>query len=125
VAVVGGVERDYPDGVYSCPGCGADGSGWVVQDKSPSEFLLQSHDLYPMSLRDFKKWLGVLTTHFSQHRALERLGISWYPGESCYEHDERVHAVIVEGAGYRLKFYPEKPGIHIFVQGNIGEAVFA
>jgi hypothetical protein len=34
---------------YRCAACGQAGPGWIVRRQSPPEFVLQPHELYPMT----------------------------------------------------------------------------
>ena len=45
----GGIELAYSERVYSCSVCDTDQIGWLVRQQAPPEFLLQPHDLYPMT----------------------------------------------------------------------------
>jgi len=47
--LAGGVELGYSERSYSCSGCGRSGPGWSVKQQSPPAFLLQPHDMYPMT----------------------------------------------------------------------------
>ena len=77
--MAGGIELAYPERTYACPGCGRSGPGWVVKQQSPAEFLLQPHDLYPMTRADFDHWVVILRTHFPDHPMLAELEKSFFP----------------------------------------------
>jgi hypothetical protein len=64
---------------YVCAHCRHDGPGWTVGLQSPPEFLLQPHNLYPMSQEAFDYWVGILRDHFPTHPALSRLGTEFVP----------------------------------------------
>ena len=76
-----GEEEPYNTRVYTCPECGFQGSGFTVIQKSPSEFFLQPHDMYPMKIGEFLKWIRVLRKHFPNHPSLKLLWWCWYPGK--------------------------------------------
>jgi hypothetical protein len=83
------IDSDYPgiDGVmlpydqrrYACADCGHEGPNWKVGEQSPPEFLLQPHDLYPMTQEAFDYWVGILHQHFPKHPVLGRLGKEFVP----------------------------------------------
>ena len=79
--MAGGVDLEYEQREYACPNCGRQGSGHEVLQKSPPEFFLQPHQMYPMSQSDFDHWLAILKEHFPGDPRLREVGISWYPGE--------------------------------------------
>ena len=64
---------------YRCPLCGVEGEGFRVQRKSPPEFFLQPHQMYPMSQTDFDFWVEIVKTHFPDHPLLAKLATEWYP----------------------------------------------
>jgi hypothetical protein len=64
---IDGKMTPYAEREYSCVGCGARGSGWVLGEQSPPAFFLQPHRLYPMTKADFERWVGVLKTHYPDH----------------------------------------------------------
>jgi hypothetical protein len=74
-----GVMLPYGERRYACAGCGHDGPGWKVEQQSPPEFLLQPHDLYPMTRAAFDYWVEILRTHFPAHPALNGLGTTFLP----------------------------------------------
>jgi hypothetical protein len=76
---VGEVELDYPERLYSCPSCKRHGRGWAVRDKSPSAFLLQPHQMYPMKRSDFDHWAGILKAHFPDHPLTPEIGAAFRP----------------------------------------------
>jgi hypothetical protein len=72
-------ELPYCDRQYVCGGCHHDGPGWTVGQQSPPEFLLQPHDLYPMTQAAFDHWVGILRLHFPSHPVLTALGTTFRP----------------------------------------------
>jgi hypothetical protein len=66
---------------YRCPKCGHDGPDHRVLRKSPPEFFLQPHQMYPMTQKDFDYWVAILKEHFPDDRLLAELGKSWRPGK--------------------------------------------
>ena len=74
-----GVMIPYADRPYFCPVCWHYGRGWTLIQQAPTEFLLQPHDLYPMTHADFEHWVTVLRRHFPKHRRLGQLGCDFYP----------------------------------------------
>lgn len=77
--MMGGVELPYPEREYSCPHCKKTGSGYVVLQKSPPEFFLQPHQMYPMNETDFDYWVRVLRQNFPDNPMLLKLYKSWQP----------------------------------------------
>jgi hypothetical protein len=77
--LVGGVERGYPERSYACDGCGWSGAGWSVRQQAPPAFLLQPHELYPMTRAEFDRWVAILRANFPDHRSLAELGKSFFP----------------------------------------------
>jgi hypothetical protein len=77
--LVGQRELSYPQRTYTCSSCGVTSSGHHVLQKSPPEFFLQPHELYPMSREDFDHWLGVLKEHFPDYPLLREAYRRWYP----------------------------------------------
>ncbi len=75
------IDLPYEKQAYACPYCGRESTGHQVQEKSPPEFFLQPHNMYPMAPQEFGKWLVILREHFPDNRMLTQLGISWYPGK--------------------------------------------
>lgn len=74
-----GVMLPYNERRYACARCRHDGPGWTLGQQAPPEFLLQPHDLYPMTQAAFDHWVGILRTHFPAHPALSRLGTTFLP----------------------------------------------
>lgn len=62
-----GVLLPYDSRTIGCPACGYVWARWTLLQQAPPEFLLQPHDLYPMTQSEFDHWLGVLRTHFPDH----------------------------------------------------------
>lgn len=67
-------QRPYP-----CSTCSHVGPGWMVRQQSPPEFLLQPHDLYPMTQEAFDYWVDILKTHFPTHHRLADVGTTFVP----------------------------------------------
>jgi len=63
---------------YNCR-CSFSGCGWSIRQQSPPEFLLQPHDLYPMTQQAFDYWVGILRAHFPDHPLLSQLGTTFVP----------------------------------------------
>lgn len=76
---IDGVFIPYAEREYACLGCGTRGSGWILRQQSPPEFLLQPHPMYPMTRADFTYWVDVLRTNFPDHPRLAELGGSFFP----------------------------------------------
>jgi hypothetical protein len=72
-------EQPYGERTYRCPACRTNGSGYTVGQKSPPEFFLQPHRMYPMSIEEFNHWVAVFREHFPDHPMLKRLGTGWLP----------------------------------------------
>lgn len=81
-SLFGEPELPYEERTYECPACRVSGTGYTVLDKSPAEFFLQPHQLYPMKREEFDRWVAVLREHIPDHPSLRRLGTEWYPGRS-------------------------------------------
>jgi DNA-directed RNA polymerase subunit RPC12/RpoP len=75
----GHVELAYEDRRYECPSCGGARTGWAVIQNSPPEFLLQPHDLYPMTPSEFDHWVTILKANFPTHPRLADLGRGFFP----------------------------------------------
>ena len=76
---INGVMEPYVERIYSCKLCSTKGAGWTVLRQAPPEFLLQPHDLYPMSRSDFNYWVSILRVNFPDHPRLTALGATFYP----------------------------------------------
>jgi hypothetical protein len=78
---IGGVDPEVPyeERRYECRDCRHDRVGWRLGRQSPPEFLLQPHDLYPMTQAAFDYWVQILRTHFPEHPLLARLGKTFVP----------------------------------------------
>jgi hypothetical protein len=74
-----GVFLPYNERTYECPACARRGAGWTLKQQSPPAFLLQPHELYPMTQEDFDYWVAILATHFPDQPQLARLGGSFFP----------------------------------------------
>ena len=93
-----GTRVPYDERRYVCAHCRHDGPGWTLGQQSPPEFLLQPHDLYPMTQVAFDYWVTVLRTHFPAHPMLGRLGTTFVPrlpeeAEAIKEAHARAHPV--------------------------------
>ena len=75
----GGRELSYPERTYTCPVCGTTGTNYSVLQKAPSEFFLQPHPLYPMSVADFEHWVSILRANFPNNHFLGELGKTFFP----------------------------------------------
>jgi hypothetical protein len=75
-------EPDIPreEREYVCPKCAHRGIGHRVLQKSPPEFFIQPHRMYPMTQSDFDRWHKILKQHFPGHPRLHDSG--WHPGSS-------------------------------------------
>jgi len=62
-----GVPNRYEENAYACRGCHRTSAGFAVVQKSPPEFLLQPHPMYPMSREDFERWARILRENFPDH----------------------------------------------------------
>jgi hypothetical protein len=81
--LIGKKELTFAERTYSCPSCRYSGQGYAVLQKSPPEFFMQPHGLYPMSQQDFDQWVDVLKENFPNDPMLDSLNKDWYPsGES-------------------------------------------
>ena len=94
-----GVMLPYDERRYACARCGYDGSGWTLGQQSPAWFLLQPHDLFPMTQSDFDYWVGILKTHFPAHPKLSGLGTTFLPrlpeqADAMKEAHARAHPVL-------------------------------
>ena len=74
-----GVELPYAERPYDCPHCGNALTGWTIGQQSFEIFLLQPHNLYPMTHEEFDHWVAILRTHFPDDPRLARLGKTWFP----------------------------------------------
>src|SRR5689334_10594245 len=75
---IGGPYVSYEERIYRCRRCSRQGTGHVVRQKSPPEFLLQPHYMYPMSPKEFERWVRVLRWHFPDHPRLLHYGDTWH-----------------------------------------------
>jgi len=83
-------EIPYPKRTYRCPHCSVTGDGYAVGRKSPPEFFLQPHPMYPMTSKEFDEWVGVVRGHFPDHPMLAELGKTWYPHKSLLHRVRRL-----------------------------------
>ena len=75
----GGVDVSYGERTYTCPHCRNIGTGHIVLQKSPPEFFLQPHRMYPMKRVEFDHWVAILRQHFPDHPSLRDVNREWYP----------------------------------------------
>jgi len=108
---IDGVKLPYSEREYSCRGCRRSGAGWTLKQQSPPEFLLQPHDLYPMTREAFAFWVGILRAEYTDHPRLAELGKSFYPRtpqevEAQKEAYRRAHPVVEmrDQDGSRMEF---------------------
>lgn len=80
--LLGEKELSYAERTYFCPHCRRTSLGFVVRQKSPPEFFLQPHTLYPMSRSDFEYWVAVLRQNIPDATILGNLYTTWYPSGS-------------------------------------------
>jgi hypothetical protein len=74
-----GVMLAYDAREYACTSCRHQGPGWTVLQQSPPAFLLQPHNLYPMTQSEFDYWVDILKTHFPSHPVLSGVGTKFRP----------------------------------------------
>jgi hypothetical protein len=97
--LVGGIEETHPERIYRCPACGDARAGWAIRQQSPPEFLLQPHDMYPMTHAQFDYWVAVLRAQFPGHPILRNVGSTFFPRTPeevaiRQEADARSHPVV-------------------------------
>jgi hypothetical protein len=101
--------------------------GYRVLQKSPSEFFLQPHAMYPMSVEDFAHWLAVFRGAFPSDDRLRSEGVFSYPGDGGDQLDQFRSAREIGRVGsYRLSLSnnsPDDKRVRVCVQGK-GEAHF-
>ena len=127
--LVGKRELSYDERTYDCPLCSASGTGHQIIQKSPPAFLLQPHDLYPMSVSEFAHWFSIFRTQFPTHEKLGTVGVSWYPGKEQRLHEARLSRAStigkVQGSYLSLSNRcPDDERISVCVQRDDGEAEF-
>ena len=74
-----GVMIPYKQREYSCKRCGNASPGWTLMQQSPTAFLLQPHDMYPMTQANFDHWVTILKANFPDHPLLADLGKGFVP----------------------------------------------
>jgi hypothetical protein len=79
-----GIYIDYSERAYQCPGCRYSGTGYNDLQKSPPEFFLQPHPMYPMSQKNFDYWADILKSHVPDHPIIERLGKDFSPNTQVF-----------------------------------------
>jgi len=72
-------NKSYEEREYRCYECRYEGTGYRVIQKSPPEFLLQPHPMYPMTQADFDHWVTILRENFPDHPRLKDLGNGFRP----------------------------------------------
>jgi hypothetical protein len=70
------LDLPYEKRTYPCPHCCRDSAGHQVKEKSPPEFFVQPHELYPIAPQEFEKWLAILREHFPDNSMLADVGAS-------------------------------------------------
>lgn len=75
--LAGGTELLYSQREYECHSCGFRGAGFQVRRQSPPEFVLQPHQMYPMSVEAFALWVRVVKRHVPDSPLLKELGGRW------------------------------------------------
>ena len=126
--LLGQPERSYRERTYHCPACREASTGYKVLQRSPPAFFLQPHLLYPMTTREFARWLAVFRAQFPTDERLRRVGVAWYPGRGDDRQDRALREARRIGTvgGYHLTLSndgPDDERIRVCVQGN-GEAYF-
>ena len=103
-SLIGKPELSYRERIYACPACGEASTGYRVRRRSPPAFLLQPHQMHPMSTRAFARWLAIFRAAFPSDERLRTVGVFWYPGDGKDRQAERLHAAGAIGTvqGYRL-----------------------
>ena len=74
-ALVGERELSYDERTYDCPACNGATTGYRVLRRSPPEFFLQPHPMYPMTTQDFANWLSLFRTAFPSDERLKSVGV--------------------------------------------------
>lgn len=125
---IDGQRVEYCDRPYRCPNCSRVGIGYQLKRRSPPEFFLQPHGLYPMSTMQFAYWLALYREHFPESERLNCIGVSWYPGREKSRHERRLEQICKLGMvqDYFLTISnhsPSDPRPRVCVQG-VGEAHF-
>lgn len=126
--LMGERELSYEERSYDCPLCGVRTTGYKVGQKSPSEFLLQPHDMYPMTERDFGSWLSIFRAQFPDDERLGTVGVDWYPGKSQEHHETQLSLARTIELSQKYRFSlsncsPDDKRIRVCAQGD-GEAHF-
>jgi hypothetical protein len=86
----------YDRRFYKCGACGLVGSGWKLLQQSPPAFLLQPHQLYPMTQAEFDHWVGILRANFPGSPRLRDPSFAPCTPEEAKAHQqefERLHPV--------------------------------
>src|SRR5579862_4498265 len=99
--LIGQKELSYRERTYFCPHCQSSRKGYVVLQKSPPEFFLQPHELYPMNRVYFSYWVKMLRRNFPDDPMLAELGKTWYPsgGRGWFRgHARHLFSVILRQA---------------------------
>jgi hypothetical protein len=74
-----GIFIEYSEREYDCQKCGYSKNGYTVLRKSPPEFILQPHPMYPMRQQEFDYWAAILKTNFPDHPMVEKLEKDFRP----------------------------------------------
>ena len=86
------LDLPYEARTYQCPHCGNTGAGYQVQEKSPAEFLMQPHEMYPMGEEEFDEWVGVFHQNFPDCPKSAEYGKPWDP--------EKQRALVLQALRY-------------------------
>jgi hypothetical protein len=121
-------ELSYEERTYECPACEEASTGYRVFQRSPPEFFLQPHPMYPMTTRKFARWLAIFRAQFPTDERLRSVGVSWYPGKGGDRQERELQDACQIGTvhGYHLSLSNDSPDderIRVCVQGK-GEAHF-
>jgi hypothetical protein len=81
---MGGIDIDYSERVYHCPACWYSKAGYTVLQKSPPEFFLQPHPMYPMRQKEFDYWADILKSHVPDHPIIQDLGKTFKPNTQVF-----------------------------------------
>jgi len=81
---IGGIDIDYSERNYQCPNCGYSKAGYNVLQKSPPEFFLQPHPMYPMRQKEFDYWADILKSHVPDHPIIKDLGKGFSPNTQVF-----------------------------------------
>src|SRR5688572_7279529 len=122
-------KLSHEERTYECPACREASTGYRVLERSPSEFFLQPHSMYPMTTREFARWLAVFRAQFPGDARLRSVGVTWYPGRGDDRQERKIDEArqIDSVHGYHLSLSnnsPDDERIRVCVQTANGEAYF-